>query len=198
MYLLLGMAPQPPIVERFVLAFVAVCIGLSLTGYLTYRLCKRRPNLKKWLKRVFLVVYVSIVATLILVALQLMDPNYHAPVSETKITMQIIYAAIEEYRKDQALDDYEALTPDNWVSQLSGSQRVRSIIAPLSENIWSHEHKNELRDGWDHPIVFSPDAGSDARGVLTSAGPDGDMTTEDDNVRYPALQVDTTDRSVRY
>jgi len=40
MHLLLGMTPPPPIGTDFVFA----CIGLALTGYLAYRLSKRRPS----------------------------------------------------------------------------------------------------------------------------------------------------------
>ena len=106
-------------------------------------------------------------------------------VEETKSHMKLIAVAIEEYRYVQVEKRYDPLTEANWVTQLACAPESRVIIGALPKNVWSAENTTEFRDSWGQAIVFAPKDDPQGQPVLTSAGPDGDITTEEDNVRYP-------------
>jgi len=103
---------------------------------------------------------------------------------ETRISMQIIMTAVEEYDRDQASKGAAVLTADIWVPPLVVAPKSRAILARLDRKAWNFEHKYELRDAWGAAIQFIPNGGPDGKHQLISAGPDGDMTTEEDNLRY--------------
>ena len=102
--------------------------------------------------------------------------------TDTKNTMKIIMEAINEYQKDTGA--YPPQGSSAWVNALKGNAKSRAMIEKLPENVWSAEHRTELRDGWGKAIEYSQTGGLAGAPGLTSAGPDGDMSTKDDNVHY--------------
>ena len=88
-------------------------------------------------------------------------------------------SAIEEYRKD--MGNYPSKS--ELVDELKANAKSRKWIGRLSEDAWGLENRDEFRDGWGTAIKYSPNGGPAGGPSLTSAGPDGDMTTEEDNVR---------------
>jgi prepilin-type N-terminal cleavage/methylation domain-containing protein len=99
---------------------------------------------------------------------------------ETKSNMQIIMAAIKEYHK--ASGEYPPTA--GWVSELASAAESRKFIAKLGENVWSKTNTNEFHDAWGNAIAYSPTGGLAGAPELTSAGPDGDHGTDEDNVRH--------------
>ncbi|MBT3199013.1 MAG: hypothetical protein HN350_03765 [Phycisphaerales bacterium] len=100
------------------------------------------------------------------------------------MNMHVIAAAIEEYRVVEAANGYPALTADNWIPKLAAASESRKIINSLPNNVWSPERKTEFCDAWGNPLVLLPNGGPNGTAQLISAGPDGDITTPDDNVRF--------------
>ncbi|MBL7221007.1 MAG: type II secretion system protein GspG [Phycisphaerae bacterium] len=105
----------------------------------------------------------------------------HIYIDETKNSMKIIMSAIVEYRKVKPAypTDQASL-----VSELTSVAECRALIGKLEEKVWSTTSTNEFRDSWGNPIVYSPSGGLAGAPGLTSAGPDGDISTEEDNVRH--------------
>ncbi len=137
----------------------------------------------KIVKLLFLAIVFGLFAILIYGAFRPCCPNVYA--EETRYSMKIIMTAVEEYDRDQASNGAAALTADVWVPPLVVAPKSRDILARLDKNAWSVENKYELRDAWGNAIGFIPNGGPGGKHQLISAGPDGDMTTEEDNVRYP-------------
>jgi hypothetical protein len=106
-------------------------------------------------------------------------------VDETKCNMKIIAVAIREYREAQPKNQYPDLTADTWVTQLAKAPESKVLIEKLPESVWSIDRKTEFRDAWGNPIVFSPDTALPGGQTITSAGPDGDITTTGDNIVLP-------------
>ena len=98
---------------------------------------------------------------------------------DTEASLMLIMSAIEEYRKDTGNYPSES----DWISELKANAKSQKRIWILSENAWSVENPNEFRDGWGTSIEYSPNGRMGGGPVLTSAGPDGDMTTVEDNMR---------------
>ena len=101
-------------------------------------------------------------------------------VEETKNNMQIIMAAITEYRRVKP----EYPIASAWVSQLAATAESRALIGDLGENVWSAANNDEFRDAWGNAIAYSPSGGPAGAPGLTSGGPDGEIDTKEDNVRY--------------
>jgi type II secretory pathway pseudopilin PulG len=104
---------------------------------------------------------------------------------ETKCNMKIIAVAIREYREAQPKNQYPDLTADTWVTQLKKTPESKVLIEKLPESVWSIDRKTEFRDAWGNPIVFSSDTALPGGQTITSAGPDGDITTTGDNIIKP-------------
>jgi len=100
---------------------------------------------------------------------------------ETRASMYIIMSAIEEYRKDTGNYPSES----GWISELKANAESRKRMGILSESAWSAKNPDEFRDMWGTAIKYFPRGGLAETPELTSAGPDGDMTTEEDNVGCP-------------
>ena len=98
----------------------------------------------------------------------------------TKANMQIIMTAILEYR--QAREDYPPRA--GWVSELADTAESGKVIAQLGDNTWNATDNKEFLDAWGNAIAYTPDGGLGGSPSLTSAGPDGDIDTEGDNVRF--------------
>jgi len=105
--------------------------------------------------------------------------GYDHALLDTKTSLILIMSAIEEYRKDTGSYPSESA----WVGELKSNAKSRRLIGKLSESAWSAENIGEFRDMWGTAIKYSPGGGLAETPELTSAGPDGDMTTEEDNVR---------------
>ena len=110
------------------------------------------------------------------------NPPIGVYADETKSYMKIIAVAITWYPKVPAAEGYAPLTPDNWVTQLASVPKSRKIIEYLPTNVWGEDRNTEFLDAWGNPIVFSPNSAQTGGPILTSAGPDGDITTKDDNI----------------
>ncbi|MDP6546031.1 MAG: type II secretion system protein [Phycisphaerae bacterium] len=100
--------------------------------------------------------------------------------TKTKNTMAVVTSAITEYHN--ATGDYPSQA--DWVGQLADTEESRKQIEKLAENVWSATNNNEFRDAWGNAIAYSPTGGPAGAPGLTSAGPDGDISTEEDNVRH--------------
>ena len=123
-----------------------------------------------------------ILAILVAVVIWSIGPDPHkAYARETKANMQIIMAATREYHDAQGKYPSSQAT---LVSDLTSVAKSRSLIGNLGENVWSPSNKDEFLDAWGKPIKYSPSGGLAGTPGLTSAGPDGDIATEEDNVRY--------------
>ena len=101
-------------------------------------------------------------------------------VEETKSNMAVIMTAIKAYRK--ATGSYPSQS--GWVGQLAGNAESKKFIAKLGENVWKTTSTGEFLDAWGNAIKYSPTGGLAGAPGLTSAGPDGDHGTEEDNVRH--------------
>ena len=120
----------------------------------------------------------AILMTLVVGASRLIFSDVY--VNETKSSMQIIMAAITEYR--EVAGKYP--TASGWVSQLAATAKSRALIGNLGENVWSATNNDEFRDAWGNAIHYSPSGGLAGAPGLTSGGPDGEIDTKEDNVRY--------------
>ena len=121
----------------------------------------------------------AILMTLVIGASKLIFTDVY--VDETKAHMKIIMAAITQYR--DAMGTYPN-SQANLVGNLSSVPKSRLLIGKLGENAWNPSNKNEFLDAWGNPIHYSPSGGLAGTPGLTSAGPDGDIDTEEDNVRF--------------
>ncbi|MDP6634259.1 MAG: type II secretion system protein GspG [Phycisphaerae bacterium] len=121
----------------------------------------------------------AILITLVLGASKLLFSDVHS--TETQASMQVIMAAITAYH--DVVKDYPAQT-DDWISQLASVQKSRDLIAKLGEKVWSAENRKEFRDAWGNKIKYTRSGGLAGAPGLISGGPDGDHSTEEDNVRY--------------
>ena len=121
----------------------------------------------------------AILMTLVIGASKLIFSDVY--VEETKAHMKVIMAAIRVYR--DAKGQYPS-SQATLVSDLTSVAKSRSLIGNLGENVWSPSNKDEFLDAWGKPIKYSPSGGLAGTPGLTSAGPDGDIATEEDNVRY--------------
>jgi len=120
----------------------------------------------------------AILMTLVVGASRLIFADVY--VKETKNNMAIIMSAIKEYRN--ATGNYP--NQQGWVGHLTGNPASRKLIGKLGENVWSTTNTDEFRDAWGNAIEYSPSGGLAGAPGLTSAGPDGDPDTEEDNVRH--------------
>ena len=105
--------------------------------------------------------------------------HHHDPAEETKASLKRIMSAIEEFRKDTGNYPSES----GWIGELKANAKSRRLIETLSESAWSAENPDEFRDMWGAAIKYFPRGAMAETPELKSAGPDGDMTTEEDNVR---------------
>jgi prepilin-type N-terminal cleavage/methylation domain-containing protein len=107
-------------------------------------------------------------------------------VNETKSTMKILMVAVKEYQKARAKDNAgdPMLTDGNWVTQLASKPESKAMIEKLPEKVWSADKKTEFHDAWNLKIEYSSTGGLAGAPGLTSGGPDGDIDTDEDNVRY--------------
>ncbi|MDP6546032.1 MAG: type II secretion system protein [Phycisphaerae bacterium] len=120
----------------------------------------------------------AILMGLVIGASRLLFADVYA--KETKNTMAVVMSAITEYHK--VTGNYPSQA--NWVSELKNTEKSRKQIEKLGENVWSATNNNEFRDAWGNKIEYSPNGGLAGAPGLTSAGPDGDISTEEDNVRH--------------
>ena len=120
----------------------------------------------------------AILMTLVVGASKLIFTDVY--VDETKSNMKIIMAAITQYR--EAKGSYPPA--GGWVGELAGTVESRKLIGNLGKNVWSAANNSEFRDAWGNKIEYSPTGGLAGAPGLTSAGPDGDINTEEDNVRF--------------
>jgi prepilin-type N-terminal cleavage/methylation domain-containing protein len=100
---------------------------------------------------------------------------------ETKTNMKIIMTAIMEYRKANGSFPTGQST---LVSDLKSVAESKSQIAKLGKETWDPADTTSFRDSWGNAIVYSPIGGLGGGPKLTSPGPDGDINTEEDNVRH--------------
>ena len=107
-------------------------------------------------------------------------------VDETKNNMKIIMAAITMYRETQ-VDD---LTNANLVDKLKAAPECKDLIGNLGKNVWSTANPNTFRDAWGNAIRYEPSGGLAGTPGLTSPGPDGDINTTEDNVRFNTTRKD--------
>lgn len=101
-------------------------------------------------------------------------------IESTRSNMSIIMAAIREYRQDA--DKYPTSQAD-LVAELKSVEMSRKQIDKLAKYVWSADN-TEFLDAWGQPIVYSPTGGRAGAPGLTSPGPDGDIDTKEDNVRF--------------
>ena len=103
-------------------------------------------------------------------------------VKETKNNMAIIMAAIKEYRRATGAYPSE----NGWVGALTGSDAPvsRKLIGKLGENVWSTTNADKFLDAWGNAIEYSLNGGLAGGPGLTSGGPDGDTSSDQDNVRH--------------
>lgn len=121
----------------------------------------------------------AILMTLVIGASKLIFSNVY--IDETKGNMKVIMAAITQYREVKGKYPPSQAT---LVSELITVPKARTLIGNLGENVWHPENKDEFRDSWGNAIVYSRTGGLAGTPGLTSAGPDGDIDTEEDNVRF--------------
>jgi len=104
----------------------------------------------------------------------------HVNIKETQNSMKIIMSSIvEHYKVKSAYPTNQA----SLVSDLKSVEKCRALIKTLDDNVWNPASGYEFLDSWGKPIVYSPSGGLGGGPGLTSAGPDGDIATEEDNVR---------------
>ena len=104
----------------------------------------------------------------------------HVYTNETKNNMKIIMAAITEYHKVKT----EYPTKNGWVTNLANVAESRALLIKLDENVWNRGSATKFHDSWGNEIEYYPTGGLAGAPGLTSPGPDGDINTEADNVRY--------------
>jgi general secretion pathway protein G len=104
-------------------------------------------------------------------------------VDETKNSMKIIMTALSQYY--ESTGDYPTQDANNeaWISQLAGNDKARAQITKLEKKVWNADNNRQFRDAWENPIVYKRTGGLAGAPGLISPGPDGDISTEDDNVR---------------
>ena len=127
----------------------------------------------------------AILMTLVVGASKLIFTDVY--VDETKNNMNIIMAAIVAYCESGGNYPTEDSGNKVWIGQLAGNAKSRALILNLPETVWNAdttENKTKFRDAWGNAIVYSSTGGLAGAPGLTSAGPDGDINTKQDNVRY--------------
>ena len=108
----------------------------------------------------------------------------HVYTEETKTNMKIIMTAIAEYREIKLTYPPDQAT---LVEELSTVVKSRAQIGKLPDTVWNAdtvENKAKFLDAWGNAIRYTPSGGLAGAPELTSGGPDGDLSTEEDNVRY--------------
>jgi len=122
----------------------------------------------------------AVLMTLVVGAAQIIFQDVYK--DETKNSMNIIMSAIKEYRRSTG-----SLPPEGdaaWVNALRNNAKSRALITNLDEKCWKASDNDEFKDAWGNPIKYSPSGGLAGAPGLTSGGPDGEISTEEDNVRY--------------
>jgi prepilin-type N-terminal cleavage/methylation domain-containing protein len=109
-----------------------------------------------------------------------------ASVKTTKANMAIIMNAIETYYEDTGSYPSPESTPGS--SDLYNNLRINSSalekLASLpADAVYSDGTTGYFVDAFDKEIEYSKTGGLGGTPVLLSAGPDGDITTKDDNIR---------------
>ncbi len=102
-------------------------------------------------------------------------------VKETKNTINIVMSAIKVYQEETKSLPAQG---GDWVGQLVSIDKSRAQIEKLDKKIWSASNNKEILDGWGKPIQYVSSEGLAGAADLISSGPDGDPSTEEDNVRY--------------
>ena len=115
-----------------------------------------------------------------------------AAVEQTKVNMKVIRLALDAFRETDGSGDY----PPSEITH-APEERCNALLAALKDNplareklmglsdeaIKSINENDYLVDGFENPMDYSSDGGAGSGPVLTSAGADGDYTTENDNIR---------------
>jgi|GEM_PF-1960102 len=149
----------------------------TTTGTSTAKIHATRSGGFTLIELLAVMLILAILMTLVIGASRLIFTDVY--VDETKSNMKIIMAAIVKYR--DATGSYPGT---NWVSELAGNPESRKLIGKLGEKVWSTESTGEFRDAWGNAIRYSSSGGLAGTPGLTSAGPDGDHDTDEDNVRF--------------
>lgn len=92
----------------------------------------------------------------------------------TIVTMQIVGEAIQAYREDQGSD------PSS-LSDLTRNAAAKKVLANLDSETWPGG--STIKDAYGNGLKYEKKGGLGECPVLISGGPDGNINTEDDNIR---------------
>jgi len=151
---------------------------------MTTRTCKTRTARTRGFTLVELLAVMLILAilmTLVIGASKLLFNKIY--IDETKTSMKIIMTSLSEYYESTGDYPTQGASNQGWIDQLVNNDRARAQITKLDKKVWSPENNKQFRDAWENPIVYKRSGGLAGAPGLISPGPDGDISTEDDNVR---------------
>jgi type II secretory pathway pseudopilin PulG len=104
----------------------------------------------------------------------------------TLSTQEVLFSAIETFH------DIEGEWPEGegdensahrlWEQLVDEHDRTREIVEALDRESFDRDNEVFL-DGYGNPIRYDDSGGIAGRPVLISAGPDGDFSTSEDNIR---------------
>jgi len=123
----------------------------------------------------------AVLMTLVIGVSQRLFKNVY--IEETKASMKIIMTALTEYYDSTKTYPTQDSGNETWITQLRGNDRAMKQIAKLEEKVWSADNNKQFSDAWGNAIVYKRTGGLAGAPGLISPGADGDINTENDNVR---------------
>ncbi|MCP4374559.1 MAG: prepilin-type N-terminal cleavage/methylation domain-containing protein [bacterium] len=132
---------------------------------------KVRPSGFTLVELLAVMLILTVLLTLVVGGARLVTAHVYA--EETKSSMKIIMSAISEYTQSTGS------TPGS-LGNLEGNSGAKELISKLGKKAWDG---SKFFDAWGNEIVYSSNGGLGGGPGLTSGGPDGDTSTDEDNVR---------------